>query len=46
MEDFLTECKKVSKGELERIQDVLLNNKYSKLEVLRLEGKHEIIYAS
>ena len=45
MEDFLTECKKVSKGELKRIQDVLLNNKYSKLEVLRLEGKHEIIYA-
>ena len=46
MEDFLTECKKVSKGEIEKIQDVLLNNKYSKLEVLRLEGKHEIIYAS
>ena len=46
MKDFLTECKKVSEGELDRIQDELRNNKYSKLEVLRLEGKHEIIYSS
>ena len=45
MKDFLTECKKVSEGELDRIQDELRNNKYSKLEVLRLEGKHEIIYS-
>ena len=44
MKGFLTECKKLPKEEIERIEDELLNNKYSKLEVLRLEGKHEFIY--
>ena len=46
MKGFLTECKKLPKEEIERIEDVLLDNKYSKLKVLRLEGKHEIIYGS
>ena len=46
MKDFLTECKKLPKEEIERIEDELKNNKYSKLEVLRLEGEHEIIYTS
>ena len=44
MKGFLTECKKVSEGEVERIQDELRNNKYLKLEVVRNESIHKIIY--
>ena len=44
MKEFLTEAKRIPTEEMDKIIDELRNNKHSKLEVLRMEGMHEIVY--
>lgn len=44
MKEFFTESIELTKEEMDRIKYELKNNRYSKLEVLSIEGMHEIIY--